>query len=78
MDGQFEDNKIIANEEYKKLHDEIENLEDGIDLSESSSSSQSLGYDIQQIRNISSQLSMNRHIMNRHMVNNEAQPDNNK
>ena len=42
----------------------------------SSGSSKSLHYDIQQIRNISSQLSMSRHHMNRHMSTIETQTQN--
>ena len=49
--------------------------EDKISTS-SCGSSKSLHYDIQQIRNISSQLSMSRHHMNRHMSTIETQTQN--
>ena len=94
MDEKYEDNKIIENEEYRKLHDEIEMLEDGFDLSESNNSAKSWNVDyIQPIRNISSQSSMNlsmsqlsmsqqtlhmAKMMNCHMKNNEAQTDSDK
>ena len=49
--------------------------EDKLSIS-SSGSSKSLHYDIQRIRNISSQLSMSRHHMNRHMSTIETQTQN--
>ena len=73
MDGNNEgEEKEESNLDLSTSGNDIENIEDDLD-SHSSGSSTSLNYDIQRIRNISSQLSMNRHMMNRHMTNNEAQ-----
>ena len=73
MDGNNEgDEKEASNIDLSTSGNDIENIEDDLD-SHSSGSSKSLNYDIQRIRNISSQLSMNRHMMNRHMTNSEAQ-----
>ena len=73
MDGKDEDDeKVLSNIDLSTSGNDIENIEDDLE-SHSSGSSKSLNYDIQRIRNISSQLSMNRHMMNRHLTNNEAQ-----
>ena len=52
--------------------------EDDKRFTSSSGSSKSLQYDIERIRNISSQLSMTRHHMNRHMTTIETQTQNQK
>ena len=73
MDGKDEDDeKVLSNIDLSTSGNDIENIEDDLE-SNSSGSSKSLNYDIQRIRNISSQLSMNRHMMNRHLTNSEAQ-----
>ena len=73
MDGKDEDDeKVLSNIDLSTSGNDIENIEDDLE-SHSSGSSKSLNYDIQRIRNISSQLSMNRHMMNRHLTNSEAQ-----
>ena len=73
MDGKDEDDeKVLSNIDLSTSGNDIENIEDDLN-SHSSGSSKSLNYDIQRIRNISSQLSMNRHMMNRHLTNSEAQ-----
>ena len=73
MDGKDEDDeKVLSNMDLSTSGNDIENIEDDLE-SNSSGSSKSLNYDIQRIRNISSQLSMNRHMMNRHLTNSEAQ-----
>ena len=73
MDGKDEeDEKVLSNIDLSAFGNDIENIEDDLE-SHSSGSSKSLNYDIQRIRNISSQLSMNRHMMNRHLTNSEAQ-----
>ena len=75
IDGKDDDDdKIAFNADLSTSGNEIENLEVDFD-SRSSGSSKSINYDVQRIRNISSQLSMNRHMMNRHMTNSEAQTD---
>ena len=67
MDGKDEDDeKMVLSTSGNDF------LEDDLD-SHSSGSSKSINYDIQRIRNISSQLSMNRHMMNRHLTNSEVQ-----
>ena len=71
MDGKDEDDeKIVSNMDLSTSGNDL--MEDDLD-SNSSGSSKSINYDIQRIRNISSQLSMNRHMMNRHLTNSEAQ-----
>ena len=73
MDGKDEDDeKVLSNIDLSTSGNDIENIEDDLE-SHSSGSSKSMNYDIQRIRNISSQLSMNRHMMNRHLTNSEAQ-----
>ena len=73
MDGKDEDDeKVLSNIDLSTSGNDIENIEDDLE-SHSSGSSKSLNYDIQRIRNIGSQLSMNRHMMNRHLTNGEAQ-----
>ena len=75
MDVKDDDDRFVQNADLNTPGNEIENLECDLD-SQSSGSSKSLNYDIQRIRNISSQLSMNRHMMNRHMTSSEAQTEN--
>ena len=71
MDGKDEDDeKIVSNMDLSTSGNDL--MEDDLE-SNSSGSSKSINYDIQRIRNISSQLSMNRHMMNRHLTNSEAQ-----
>ena len=71
MDGKDEDDeKIVSNMDLSTSGNDL--MEDDLD-SNSSGSSKSINYDIQRIRNISSQLSMNRHMMNKHMTSSEVQ-----
>ena len=74
IDSKDEDDKAALKSDFSISGNEIENFEDDFD-SGSSGSRKSLNYDIQRVRNISSQLSMNRHMMNKHMTSSEVQTD---
>ena len=80
MDDKNEDTKIAFEEwrtqEQHGLHPNMEILKDDDLASQVSDSTKSINYSIKYRSNISSQLSMNRHMMNRHMMNEGVQTDN--
>ena len=76
IDSNCEEDQMNFEELEPGINDTVGISEEDKISTSSCGSSKSLHYDIQQIRNISSQLSMSRHHMNRHMSTIETQTQN--
>ena len=78
IDSNCEEDQMDFEELEPGITDTVAISEDDKRSTSSGGSSKSLHYDIQRIRNVSSQLSMSRHHMNRHMTTIETQTQNQK